>query len=121
MAILSLSNAHLAYGHVALLDGAGLSFESGERLALIGRNGTGKSSLLRVLAGTERLDDGLLQQQQGLRVIYVPQEPELDATFTTWLDSNMGFAPESAGLEMPNSDSIPITRRTDITSFKRMD
>ena len=79
MAILSLSNAHLAYGHVALLDGAGLSFEAGERLALIGRNGTGKSSLLRVLAGTERLDDGLLQQQQGLRVIYVPQEPELDA------------------------------------------
>ncbi len=79
MAILSLSNAHLAYGHVALLDGAGLSFEAGERLALVGRNGTGKSSLLRVLAGSERLDDGLLQQQQGLRVIYVPQEPELDA------------------------------------------
>ena len=79
MALLSLSNAHLAFGHVALLDGAGLSFETGERLALIGRNGTGKSSLLRVLAGTERLDDGLLQQQQGLRVIYVPQEPELDA------------------------------------------
>ena len=79
MAILSLSNAHLAYGHVALLDGAGLSFEAGERLALIGRNGTGKSSLLRVLAGAEKLDDGLLQQQQGLRVIYVPQEPELDA------------------------------------------
>ena len=79
MALLSLSNAHLAFGHVALLDGAGLSFEAGERLALIGRNGTGKSSLLRVLAGTERLDDGLLQQQQGLRVVYVPQEPELDA------------------------------------------
>jgi ABC transport system ATP-binding/permease protein len=79
MAILSLSNAHLAYGHVPLLDGAGLSFESAERLALIGRNGTGKSSLLKVLAGIERLDDGLLQAQQGLRVIYVPQEPELDA------------------------------------------
>jgi ABC transport system ATP-binding/permease protein len=79
MAILSLSNAHLAYGHVPLLDGAGLSFESAERLALIGRNGTGKSSLLKVLAGIERLDDGLLQSQQGLRVIYVPQEPELDA------------------------------------------
>jgi ABC transport system ATP-binding/permease protein len=79
MAILSLSNAHLAYGHVPLLDGAGLSFEAAERLALIGRNGTGKSSLLKVLAGIERLDDGLLQAQQGLRVIYVPQEPELDA------------------------------------------
>ena len=80
MAILSLSNAHLAYGHVPLLDGAALSFESGERLALIGRNGTGKSSLLKVLAGIEKLDDGLLQAQQGLRVIYVPQEPELDTT-----------------------------------------
>ncbi len=80
MAILSLSNAHLAYGHVPLLDGAALSFETGDRLALIGRNGTGKSSLLKVLAGIEKLDDGLLQAQQGLRIIYVPQEPELDAT-----------------------------------------
>ncbi len=79
MAILSLSNAHLAYGHVPLLDGAAISFEGGERLALIGRNGSGKSSLLKVLAGIENLDDGLLQAQQGLRVIYVPQEPELDA------------------------------------------
>jgi len=78
MALLSLSNAHLAYGHVALLDGAALSFEAGDRLALIGRNGTGKSSLLKVLAGLEKLDDGLLQAQQGLRVIYVPQEPVLD-------------------------------------------
>ncbi|MEF3034480.1 ATP-binding cassette domain-containing protein, partial [Pseudomonas aeruginosa] len=46
------------------------------------RNGTGKSSLLKILAGLEKLDDGLLQQQQGLTNVYVPQEPELrgDAT-----------------------------------------
>jgi ATP-binding cassette subfamily F protein uup len=75
MAILSLSNAHLAYGHVALLDGAALSLEAGERLGLIGRNGAGKSSLLKVLAGLEKLDDGLLQLTQGLRICYVPQEP----------------------------------------------
>jgi ATP-binding cassette subfamily F protein uup len=75
MAILSLSNAHLAYGHVALLDGAAFSLESGERLGLIGRNGAGKSSLLKVLAGQEKLDDGLLQLTQGLRICYVPQEP----------------------------------------------
>ncbi len=79
MAILSLSNAHLAYGHVALLDGAALSLEGGERLGLIGRNGAGKSSLLKVLAGLERLDEGLLQMTQGLRVCYVPQEPVFDA------------------------------------------
>ena len=84
MAILSLSNAHLAYGHVPLFDGAALSFEGGERLALIGRNGSGKSSLLKVLAGIEKLDDGLLQAQQGLRVVYVPQEPELDTAATVF-------------------------------------
>ncbi len=75
MAVLSLSDAHLAFGHVALLDGAALSLESGERIGLIGRNGTGKSSLLKVVAGLEKLDDGLLQLTQGLRIRYVPQEP----------------------------------------------
>jgi ATP-binding cassette subfamily F protein uup len=75
MALLSLAGAHLAFGHVALLDGAALSIESGERLALIGRNGTGKSSLLKILAGLDKPDDGLLSLQQGLRRMFVPQEP----------------------------------------------
>ena len=79
MAVLSLSGAHLAYGHVALLDEAALSLEAGERLGLIGRNGAGKSSLLKVIAGLEKLDDGLLQLTQGLRIRYVPQEPSFDA------------------------------------------
>ena len=79
MAILSLSNAHLAYGHVALLDAAGFSLELGERLGLIGRNGAGKSSLLKVVAGLEVLDDGLLQMTQGLTIRYVPQEPSFAA------------------------------------------
>ena len=82
MALIALSNAHLAYGHVALLDGAGFSLETGERVGLIGRNGTGKSSLLKILAGIEKADDGLLQLQRMLRITYVPQEPlfERDAT-----------------------------------------
>jgi ATP-binding cassette subfamily F protein uup len=75
MALLSLAGAHLAFGHVALLDGAALSIESGERLALIGRNGTGKSSLLKILAGLDKPDDGLLSLQQGLQRVFVPQEP----------------------------------------------
>ncbi|MEN9631540.1 MAG: hypothetical protein RJA10_4768, partial [Pseudomonadota bacterium] len=75
MALLTLTNAHLAYGHVPLLDGTDFSLEAGERVALIGRNGTGKSSLLKVLAGLERLDGGVLQLQQGLSRFYVPQEP----------------------------------------------
>lgn len=75
MALMSLSQAHLAYGHVPLLDGASLALEDGERLALIGRNGTGKSSLLKVLAGLEKLDDGLLQLQGQVRRVWVAQEP----------------------------------------------
>jgi len=75
MAVLSLSNAHLAYGHVALLDSAAFSLEAGERLGLIGRNGAGKSSMLKIIAGLEKLDDGLLQMTQGVRICYVPQEP----------------------------------------------
>jgi len=78
MAVLSLSNAHLAFGHVALLDDATFSLEAGERLGLIGRNGAGKSSLLKIIAGLEKLDDGLLQMTQGVRICYVPQEPAFD-------------------------------------------
>ncbi len=78
MAVLSLSNAHLAFGHVALLDGAALALEAGERLGLIGRNGAGKSSLLKIIAGLEKLDDGLLQMTQGVRICYVPQEPAFE-------------------------------------------
>ena len=77
MALLTLSNAHLAFGHVPLLDGTDMSLDSGERIGLIGRNGAGKSSLLKILAGIERPDDGVLQAQGGLRREYVPQEPHL--------------------------------------------
>jgi ABC transport system ATP-binding/permease protein len=78
MALLSLSRAHLAYGHVPLLNDTGFSLDAGERLGLIGRNGTGKSSLLKIIAGLEKPDDGLLQLSQGLRIAYVPQEPAFD-------------------------------------------
>ncbi len=84
MAVLSLSNARLAYGHVALLDNAAFSLEAGERLGLIGRNGAGKSSLLKIIAGHEKPDDGLLQLTQGLRIRYVAQEPIFDAASTVF-------------------------------------
>jgi len=92
MAVLSLSGAHLAYGHVALLDDAALSLEAGERLGLIGRNGAGKSSLLRVIAGLEKLDDGLLQLTQNLRIRYVPQEPAFEAEMSVFDAVGIGVA-----------------------------
>ena len=82
MALITLTDGHLAWGDLPLLDGASFSVEPGERIGLIGRNGAGKSSLLAVLAGTTALDDGLLQRQDGLTVHYVEQEPLLPAAPT---------------------------------------
>ncbi|MFA7667025.1 MAG: ATP-binding cassette domain-containing protein [Burkholderiaceae bacterium] len=76
MALITIAGAHLAFGHVALLDGIDFSIEAGERVALIGRNGSGKSSLLRAIAGVTRLDDGEIIRQAGVSLAYVAQEPD---------------------------------------------
>ncbi|WP_431275027.1 ATP-binding cassette domain-containing protein [Variovorax ureilyticus] len=91
MALITLLDAQLAFGHVPLLDHADFSLIESERIGLIGRNGAGKSSLLKILAGMEKPDDGTLQVQQGLRVTYVAQEPSLD------MDADV-FTAASAGL-----------------------
>ena len=92
MALLTLSDAHLAFGHVPLLDGAAVSLESGERVALIGRNGAGKSSLLKILAGLDKPDDGILHQQTGLRRVYVAQEPLFETGSTVFDAVSEGVA-----------------------------
>ena len=99
MATLTLLDAQLAFGHVALLDHADFSLELGERVGLIGRNGAGKSSLLRILAGLEKPDDGSLQVQAGQRVIYVAQEPQLDLNATIFEAVQAGLAGLMAILE----------------------
>ena len=78
MPLLTLDNACLAFGHVALLDRAALQIDAGERIALIGRNGTGKSSLLRALAALGTLDDGTVWRQPSAKLTYVAQEPDFD-------------------------------------------
>jgi ABC transport system ATP-binding/permease protein len=92
MALITLSNIDLAFGHVALLDKAQFSLDSNERIALIGRNGTGKSSLLKILAGLEKPDDGVVQMQQSLRRAYVPQEPLFEADATVFEAVSEGVA-----------------------------
>ena len=75
--LITLQDAELAFGDLPLLDKANLVIQEGERIGLIGRNGTGKSSLLKVIAGTDKLDDGKKTVKDGLRIEYVEQEPYL--------------------------------------------
>jgi ATP-binding cassette subfamily F protein uup len=75
MPLATLESVSLAYGHVPLLDHVNLVLEPGDKTALIGRNGTGKSSLLRILVGAVMADDGVVWRKPGLRLAYVPQEP----------------------------------------------
>ena len=92
MALITLLDAQLAFGHVALLDHADFALLEAERIGLIGRNGAGKSSLLKILGGLEKPDDGTLQLQTGLRVAYVAQEPALDADASVFQAASAGLA-----------------------------
>ena len=92
MALITLMEAQLAFGHVALLDHASFALEPAERVGLIGRNGAGKSSLLKILGGLAKADDGSLSVQQGLRITYVAQEPELDPEATVFAAAAQGIA-----------------------------
>ncbi len=84
MPYITLDKAALAFGHVALLDHVDFQLDEGERVGLIGRNGGGKSSLLKILAGEAKLDDGILWRQPTARICYVSQEPVLDANATVY-------------------------------------
>ncbi len=92
MALITFLNAQLAFGHLPLLDHTDFALESAERVGLIGRNGSGKSSFLKILAGLEKADDGTLQLQQNLRLAYVAQEPVLDQDATVFVAASAGIA-----------------------------
>ncbi len=92
MALITFLNAQLAFGHVALLDHTDFALETGERVGIIGRNGTGKTSFLKILGGIEKADDGTLQLQQNLRLAYVAQEPILDQDATVFTAASAGIS-----------------------------
>ncbi len=91
MPLITLEKVCLAFGHHALLDHVDLQLDPGERIGLIGRNGGGKSSLLRVLAGEIKLDDGKVWRAPALKLAYVPQEPELDPANTVFQEVSNGL------------------------------
>jgi ATP-binding cassette subfamily F protein uup len=84
MPIVSLHKISLAFGHHPLLERLNLSLEPGERVCLIGRNGSGKSSLLKLIAGQIAPDDGERRRAPDTRIAYLPQEPDLDEAGTVF-------------------------------------
>ena len=82
MPLLTLTDISLAYGHHALLDKVNLQVDTGERICLVGRNGTGKSTLFRVLSGQVEPDDGELWQKDTLKISYLEQEVPADQSDT---------------------------------------
>jgi ATPase subunit of ABC transporter with duplicated ATPase domains len=111
MALITLIDASLAFGHVALLDHADFALETSERIGLIGRNGTGKSSFLKILAGMEYADDGNMHVQQGVRIAYVAQEPLLEDLQPVKLLLILGI---SYGLIRPASNNLFFSERSNI-------
>ncbi len=91
MSLISLDKVCLAFGHHVLLDQLDLQVEPGERIALIGRNGGGKSSLLRIMADEIKPDDGKVWRAPALKLAYVSQEPELDGACTIFQEVSNGL------------------------------
>src|SRR5262245_4348304 len=94
MPLVTLARARLAFGHHPLLDGTELQLDTRERVGLIGRNGSGKSSLLKVIAGLADLDDGERWVSPHARIALVPQEPALDPLLTVYDTVALGLGSE---------------------------
>lgn len=132
--LLSANDLALAYGHQRLLQAVTLSVGPGEKVGLVGRNGSGKTSLLRILAGQQSPDAGEVTQPRGLRIGYLPQEFELEPQLTvrqniqagaadlmTWLhryESGLGTETELAGLlnQIESVDGWKLQARINATA-----
>ena len=78
MNILTVENITKAYGERKLFDGASFYLQEGEKTGIIGINGTGKSTLLKIIAGIEEPDEGRVVKASGMVIRYLPQNPQFD-------------------------------------------
>ena len=122
MTLLSANEIRLAYGHQTLLDGVTVAISGGEKVGLVGRNGCGKTSLLKILANENQADSGELSARRGLRIGYLPQEFELDPGLSVYDNIAAGAADVASavtryengdGSESELADLLPLSEHPD--------
>ena len=88
MNILNIEHVSKIYGEKTIFDDASFGIQEGEKIGIIGINGTGKTTLLRMVAGLEEPDEGQVIRQNGLRIAYLPQNPEFPegATIQSYIE-----------------------------------
>ena len=120
MALITLKNICLAFGGPTLLDGASLNVEKGERICLIGRNGAGKSSLLRLIHGEISPDAGGVVRERNLRTAMLPQEVPEDLSGTVFATVASGHTEHAALLRDYHRASLAVEQRADDSSLKHL-
>lgn len=96
--LLSAEHIKKAYGTKVLLDGVSLYLNQGDKVGVIGINGTGKSTLLKILAGAEEPDEGTVSLDPNVRVEYLPQNPAFEGSRTVLEQVFAGLSPEAREL-----------------------
>ncbi len=99
MPVLSLKGVAKAFGQQVLLDGVSLTIDRGVRVGLIGRNGEGKSTLLKIMVGVEAIDAGDITLRRGVRVEYLPQQPHFEPGQTVFSAVARGLGEDAATLQ----------------------
>ena len=126
MPLVTLEAVSLAYGHLPLFEGAGLRIEAGERIALIGRNGSGKSSLLRVISGETAPDRGTVWTSPGLRIARLEQSAFADSDTdaarleTVFDEVAAGLGALGALVADYHHAAVAVTERGDDRSLARL-
>ena len=122
MTLFSANELRLAYGHQTLLDGVTIAISGGEKVGLLGRNGCGKTSLLKILANENQADSGDISARRGLRIGYLPQEFELDPALSVYDNIAAGAADVASavtryengdGSESELADLLTLIEHTD--------
>ena len=121
MPLLSIDHLSIAFGAEKLLDDASFQLDAGERVCLIGRNGTGKTTLLRLLAGEIQPDSGDIWRQPGLRVATLAQELPADTTATVFEIVAGGLEGLGNLLADYHDAALPLPRAHTQESVRRMD